>query len=257
VVPVATTHGCPAAIIGQTGSVHSWDISTGVDGPGTRLVVFLSGCPLRCAYCQNPDTWLRQDGVEMSLSELELLMRRYKPFISTAGGGFTVSGGEPLQQAKFTEELIEAASAAGLHTALDTSGFLGRHASDALLDATDLVLLDIKAGSDETHHRLTARPLRPTLDFAERLAERGNAVWVRYVLVPGLTDDPREVDQVASIAERLGNVERVDVLPFHKLGQPKWERLGRAFTLADTPTPSDELVLRVRGQFEARGLATA
>jgi pyruvate formate lyase activating enzyme len=109
--PVATKHACPGTIIGQTGSVHSWDIFTGVDGPGTRVVLFLPGCPMRCSYCQNPDTWLRHDGVEMSLSELEVLMRRYKPFISTAGGGFTVSGGGPLQQSKFTEELIEAARA--------------------------------------------------------------------------------------------------------------------------------------------------
>jgi pyruvate formate lyase activating enzyme len=236
-----------------TGWVHSWDLSTGVDGPGTRLVVFLSGCPLRCLYCHNPDTWCKRDGTETGLEELTGLMRRYQPFIGAAGGGVTVSGGEPLQQPAFTRALLEAAHDAGLHTALDTSGFLGRRADDALLDACDLVLLDIKAGTDARHRRLTRRPLAPTLEFAERLAERGTPVWVRYVLVPGLTDEPREVDRVAAFTAGLGNVERVDVLPFHKLGAPKYAKLGIPFPLAGTPAPSSELVRQVRARFAAGG----
>lgn len=236
-----------------TGWVHSWDLSTGVDGPGTRLVVFLSGCPLRCLYCHNPDTWCKRDGTQTDLEELAGLMRRYQPFIGCAGGGFTVSGGEPLQQPAFTRALLEAARDAGLHTALDTSGFLGRRADDGLIDACDLVLLDIKAGTEATHRRLTRRPLAPTLEFAERLAARGTPVWVRYVLVPGLTDDPREVDRVAAFTAGLGNVERVDVLPFHKLGAPKYARLGIPFPLADTPAPSEELVRQVRARFAAGG----
>jgi pyruvate formate lyase activating enzyme len=236
-----------------TGWVHSWDLSTGVDGPGTRLVVFLSGCPLRCLYCHNPDTWCRRDGTQTELEELAGLMRRYRPFIGCAGGGFTVSGGEPLQQPAFTRALLESARDAGLHTALDTSGFLGRRADDALIDACDLVLLDIKAGTEATHRRLTRRPLAPTLEFAERLAARGTPVWVRYVLVPGLTDDPREVDGVAAFTAGLGNVERVDVLPFHKLGARKYAKLGIPFPLADTPAPSEELVRQVRARFAAGG----
>ena len=236
------------------GSVHSWDLSTGVDGPGTRLVVFLSGCPLRCQYCQNPDTWRRRDGTETEATELVHLMRRYQPFIDVAGGGFTVSGGEPLQQAPFTRTLLEAAQGVGLHTALDTSGFLGRRADDDLLDATDLVLLDIKAGTDETHRRLTGRPIAPVRDFAERLAERGDRVWVRHVLVPGFTEDPGEIDNIAAFAARLGNVERVEVLPFHRLAAPKYEKLGIPMRLADTPPPSPELVARVRAQFAEYGL---
>jgi pyruvate formate lyase activating enzyme len=232
-----------------TGWVHSWDISTGVDGPGTRLVVFLSGCPLRCLYCQNPDTWCKRDGAETMLDELAGLMRRYQPFIGCAGGGFTVSGGEPLQQPAFTRALLEHAQAAGLHTALDTSGFLGRRADDALIDACDLVLLDIKAGTDAMHRRLTRRPLAPTLEFAERLAAASKPVWVRYVLVPGITDEPREVDRVAAFAGALGNVERVDVLPFHKLGSPKYAELGIPFPLAGTPTPSAEDITRARARF--------
>jgi pyruvate formate lyase activating enzyme len=253
----AAPSSCPAAATAETGWLHSWDISTGVDGPGTRLVVFLSGCPLRCQYCQNPDTWRRRDGTPTSLENMEALMRRYKPFIGAAGGGFTVSGGEPLQQAPFTRGLFEAARRIGLHTALDTSGFLGRRAGDDLLDLSDLVLLDIKAGTDDMHRRLTGRPLGPTLEFAERLGRRGTPVWVRYVLVPGYTDDPAEIERVAEVCERNPSIERVDVLPFHKLGESKYRRLGIPFPLADTPAASPELVRSVRSRFEARGLATS
>ncbi len=245
---------CPAVTAEQVGWVHSWDLSTGVDGPGVRLVVFTSGCPLRCLYCHNPDTWRRLDGTETPLADLEALMRRYRPFIGTAGGGFTVSGGEPLQQPAFTCALLQAAQAVGLHTALDTSGFLGRRADDALLDATDLVLLDVKAGTDRTHRRLTGRPLGPTLEFARRLADRGQAVWIRYVVVPGITDAEAEVEGVADVAASLGVVERVDVLPFHTLGGPKYEQRGLTFPLEGTSPPEPEVVAGVRARFAARGL---
>jgi pyruvate formate lyase activating enzyme len=247
---------CPEAVEAASGWVHSWDVSTGVDGPGTRMVVFLSGCPLRCVYCQNPDTWRRRDGAETLVAELEQRMRHYAPFIAASGGGFTVSGGEPLQQPAFTQALLEAAKGVGLHTALDTSGFLGRRATDDLLDATDLVLLDIKAATDATHRRVTGRPVGPTREFAERLADRGDRVWLRYVLVPGLTDDVAEVDRLAAYAGSLGNVDRVDVLPFHTLGAAKYDRLGIHFPLRDTPGPSYELTARVRQQFAAAGLVT-
>lgn len=161
---------CPAAGDGSVAWVHSWDLSVGVDGPGTRLVVFPSGCPLRCLYCQNPDTWHRADGMQTPLAEIEALLFRYRPFITAGGGGFTVSGGEPLQQPQFTRRMLQAASSARLHTAIDTCGFLGRSADDALLGATDLVLLDIRAGTDATHRRITGRPLAPTLEFARRIA---------------------------------------------------------------------------------------
>lgn len=238
-----------------TGWVHSWDLSTGVDGPGTRLVVFLSGCPLRCAYCQNPDTWCKRDGTLTKASAIEELVQRYRDFIAHAGGGLTVSGGEPLQQPAFTRNLLERAKDAELHTALDTSGFLGRRADDALLAVTDLVLLDIKAGTDALHRRLTRRPLAPTLEFAERLAAAGKPVWVRYVLVPGFTDEPREVERVARFASTLHNVERIDVLPFHRLGAAKYQRLGIPFELADVPSPTAASVLEVRERFADHGLA--
>ncbi|MFE6859297.1 pyruvate formate-lyase-activating protein [Nocardia sp. NPDC057668] len=243
-----------AALAPVTGSVHSWDISTGVDGPGTRFVAFLSGCPLRCLYCQNPDTWARGNGIRCDADDMLGEAAKYVPFITASGGGATISGGEPLQQPGFASALLRGFRELGLHTALDTSGFLGRAASDELLDATDLVLLDIKAGQPETYRRLTGRDLDPTLRFAERLAARGTPVWVRYVLVPGITDAPAEVETVARFAAGLGIVDRVDVLPFHTLGSAKWAELGRRFVLADTPAPTAAQVERARMTFREQGL---
>jgi pyruvate formate lyase activating enzyme len=241
----------------RLGFVHSWDTSIGVDGPGTRVVFFLAGCPLRCLYCENPDTWCAHAGQEMWIEEVDRLLDRYARFLSMAGGGVTLSGGEPLAQADFTRAVFQHAKARELHTALDTSGFLGHRADDRLLDATDLVLLDIKAGTDAMHRRITGRGLGPTLAFAHRLAERGQLVWVRYVLVPGYTDDVGEVDRVAETVAALGNVERVDVLPFHKLGAAKYDALGIRFPLGDNPVPTPDLVDAVRARFEAHNLVAA
>jgi pyruvate formate lyase activating enzyme len=210
---------------------------------------------MRCLYCHNPDTWL-STGPKSPATEIDDLIRRYRPFISLSGGGFTVSGGEPLQQPAFTQELVRLAKRAGLHTALDTSGFLGRRAGDELLDLTDLVLLDVKAGTDAMHRALTGRPLAPTVEFARRLAERGDTVWIRYVLVPGYTDEPAEIELVASLAEELGNVSRVEVLPFHTLGQAKYDELGIAFPLAGTEPPTAESVTAAHAVFRRHGLKT-
>ncbi|MFY1668644.1 pyruvate formate-lyase-activating protein [Plantactinospora sp. WMMB334] len=248
-----TATGAGAAL---TGAVHSWDISTGVDGPGTRLVVFLAGCPLRCRYCQNPDTWRMRPAQRTDVDALWTVVSGFTRFIRVAGGGLTVSGGEPLLQPAFTEALLRRARQTGLHTALDTSGALGDRASDALLDATDLVLLDIKSGDPRTYRRVTGGDLAPTLRFARRLAERGNRMWIRFVLVPGLTDAPANVAAVARHAAALTTVERVEVLPFHRLGAAKYAALGLRFPLADTPPPSPELLDRVRDQFRAHGLVT-
>ena len=155
-----------------TGSVHSWDLSTGVDGPGTRFVVFTAGCPLRCVYCHNPDTWFARNGRRMSAAEVLARAARYRQFIGAAGGGLTVSGGEPLLQPTFTRAILTGAKELGLHTALDTSGYLGTRADDALLDATDLVLLDIKSFDLAIARKVTGRGIGPTLAFARRLAAR-------------------------------------------------------------------------------------
>ncbi|MFS4105306.1 pyruvate formate-lyase-activating protein [Streptomyces sp. NPDC004684] len=237
-----------------TGRVHSWDLSTGVDGPGTRFVLFVSGCPLRCLYCANPDTWHMRDGRRTSVDEVMAEIGKYRAFVTGAGGGVTVTGGEPLLQPAFTGALLRRCKEAGLHTALDTSGFLGERASDKLLADTDLVLLDIKAFDVTAYRRLTGGRLAPTLSFATRLDRLGVPVHLRYVLVPGWTDDPVAVDGLGAFLAGLGNVDRVDVLPFHKLGAHKYDALGIDFPLRDTPTPTPELTERVREQFREHGL---
>jgi len=238
-----------------TGSLHSFDISTGVDGPGTRFVAFLAGCPLRCQYCHSPDTQYRRYGGLTAVDDLLTEIRRYERFLKVSGGGVTISGGEPLQQAGFTREVLRGCKDIRLHTALDTSGFLGDRADDDLLDAVDLVLLDIKSGDPRTYAEVTRTGrLEPTIRFAHRLADRGTPIWVRFVLVPGLTDDPANVDAVAAVAADVPTVERVEVLPFHRLGEQKYAALGLPFPLAGTPAPSVALLDRVRGQFRAHGL---
>ena len=237
------------------GSLHSYDLSTGVDGPGTRFVAFLAGCPLRCLYCHSPDTWYRSSGAPTTVDGLMREIRRYERFLKVTGGGVTLSGGEPLQQPAFVREVFERCHQMRLHTALDTSGFLGDRADDALLDATDLVLLDVKSGDAETYRRVTRTGrLSPTARFARRLAGRRIPIWVRFVLVPGLTDAPDNVDAVAWILAEVDTVERVEVLPFHRLGAAKYAALGLDFPLADTEPPAPALLDRVRDQFRDRGL---
>lgn len=239
---------------GLVASVHSWELVTSVDGPGTRMTLFLAGCPLRCQYCHNPDTWRQRDGELTALDDIVARLRRYLPVFRATGGGLTISGGEPLQQAAFVTRLARAATELGIHVAIDTSGNLGRAASDALLDDVSLVLLDVKSGLPDTYREVTGRDLQPTIEFGDRLAARGTPVWIRFVLVPGLTDAAENVDAVADIVARWQNVQRVEVLPFHQMGTSKWERLGIPYPLAGRPTPDAELLARVRGQFAARGL---
>ncbi len=239
-----------------TGSVHSWDLSTGVDGPGTRFVVFTAGCPLRCVYCHNPDTWSGRSGQRMSAADLLARAGRYRRFIGAAGGGLTVSGGEPLLQPAFTRAVLTGAKELGLHTALDTSGYLGARADEVLLDATDLVLLDIKAYDQAIARRVTGRGTAPTLAFARRLADRNQTVWVRYVLAPGWTDDPEDVAAVAGFTASLGNVERVDILPFHTLGAAKYAALGLPYPCGGVQPPTAGQLDRARLAFTAAGLYT-
>ena len=237
-----------------TGRIHSWDLSTGVDGPGTRFVLFLSGCPLRCLYCANPDTWHMRDGTPTTVDETMDLIGRHAAFVRAAGGGVTLTGGEPLLQHAFTAEVFHRCKELGLHTALDTSGFLGAAADDQLLADTDLVLLDIKSFDLAGYRRLTSRQLGPTLNFATRLNRLGVPTRIRYVLVPGRTDDAEAIEGLAAFVAGLDNVEQVDILPFHKLGAAKYDALGIPFPLADTPVPDADLVERVRGQFRDHGL---
>ncbi|MFI7587407.1 pyruvate formate-lyase-activating protein [Spongisporangium articulatum] len=221
-----------------------------------RLSVFLAGCPLRCQYCENPDTWLPSGGRLTPLGEVAERLWRYRDMLAATGGGLTVTGGEPLAQPAFTAALLHRARALGLHTAVDTSGFLGALASDQLLLDTDLVLLDIKSSDPDLYRRVTGQDLAPTLRFAHRLAELGRPAWVRFVLVPGLTDGEANVEGVADIVAGLPNVERVDVLGYHRLGVPKYAALGLPYRLAKTPQPTPAELDRAREIFRARGLRT-
>jgi pyruvate formate lyase activating enzyme len=240
---------------GDEASVHSWDLSTAVDGPGTRFVLFLSGCPLRCQFCQNPDTWYMRDGRRRRLDSIMEDLALYRRFLQVAGGGVTCSGGEPLLQSQFVTSFFTRAKEWELSTALDTAGLLGIRADDALLEVTDLVLLDIKSFDPVIYRRLTSKEVGPTLTFARRLAEVGQPMWIRFVLVPGFTDDPGNLAGLADFVAGLGPaVERVEILPFHKLGAPKYDALHRRFPLADNPTPTVAQVAATRAVFEARQL---
>ena len=239
---------------GELGSVHSWELVTAVDGPGTRLTVFLAGCPLRCLYCHNPDTMQMRRGEPVTADELVARIARYRGIFAVSGGGVTISGGEPLMQPAFVRTVLPKAHAMGIHTTIDASGFLGAHCTDEMLEDIDLVLLDVKSGDADTYRRLTGRDLQPTLDFGRRLAASGTEIWIRFVLVPGLTDDVANVEAVADYVATLSTVSRVEVLPFHQMGRDKWETLGMRYELDGVRPPSPELVDRVRGQFRARGL---
>lgn len=235
--------------------MHSWDISTGVDGPGARFVVFTAGCPLRCLYCENPDTWSTHRGTETTVEEVMCHIRRFAPVLRSTGGGVTLSGGEPLLQPRFTAAVLHACKAEGLGTALDTSGVLGADADDALLADADLVLLDIKSFDPALYRRVTGAALAPTLRFAQRLAALDRPTWVRFVLVPGLTDGWDNVAGLADFVAGLPNVKRVDVLAYHRLGAPKYAAMGLRYRLDGIPEPTDQQLRSVREVFASRGLA--
>ena len=239
---------------GDLGFLHSFTTGSTVDGPGVRVVAWTAGCQFRCLYCHNPDTWNMMNGHAVTLERAREELSKYHTGLKAMGGGFTLSGGEPLMQDRFAVRLFTAAKKMGIHTALDSNGFLGDRLSDEELEQIDLVLLDIKSWDRQRHRKLTGKDVGPTLDFAKRLASRKRPVWLRFVLVPGLTDDKETVQPIAKFAAGLGNVERVDVLPFHQMGRFKWKELGLDYTLNDVPLPSVDLVERTCEQFRAAGL---
>jgi pyruvate formate lyase activating enzyme len=239
---------------GDMGFLHSFTTGSAVDGPGIRVVAWTSGCQWRCLYCHNPDTWTLTNGIPVTLARAVETLRKYRHGLKVMSGGFTLSGGEPLLQDRFAVKLLAAARGMGVHTALDTNGGLGERLTDPELDAVSLFLLDIKGWDPERHRRLTGMEIAPVLAFARRLAHRKKPVWVRYVLVPGLTDHFDDIDRIAEFAASLGVVERVDVLPFHQMGRFKWKELGLKYELENTQPPSAELVERVCARFRERGL---
>jgi pyruvate formate lyase activating enzyme len=243
-----------ALATGDVGFLHSFTTGSTVDGPGVRVVAWTSGCQFRCLYCHNPDTWNMTNGIPVTLGKATEELRKYRNGLKVMAGGFTLSGGEPLMQDRFAVKLLTAAQAMGIHTALDTNGSLGTRLTDAELESIDLVLLDIKSWDAERHRQVTGMEVGPVLDFARRLAARKRPVWLRFVLVPGLTDDAENIAKIARFSGGLGNVDRVDVLPFHQMGRFKWKELKLNYALDNIQPPTSEAVEQACAWFRAEGL---
>lgn len=240
---------------GDMGFLHSYTTGSAVDGPGIRVVGWTTACMFRCRYCHNPDTWTLSNGIPVTLERAIDGVRKYATGLKAMHGGFTLSGGEPLMQDRFAVRLFAAVKGMGVHTAIETNGFFGDRLTDEELKLIDLVILDVKAFTPEQHERVAGiKDNEEVLAFARRLAELNRPMWVRYVLVPGLTDIDDEMEQLASFAASLGVVERVEILPFHQLGQYKWERLGLDYRLAATSPPTNDQVAHAVAIFRAAGL---
>lgn len=224
-----------------TARVHSVETFGTVDGPGIRYILFLQGCPLKCKYCHNRDTWDTNGGTIRELTELIDEIKRYQTYFNTSHGGVTVSGGEPLLQAKFVTELFKQLRELGIHTALDTAGSLPiNNEIKELLNNTDLVLLDIKHINDEKAKNLTGLSNKNNIAFAQYLKENNIPVWIRQVLVPGYTDSEEDLIELKKFIDSLPNVKRVELLPYHKLGEFKWENLGETYPLKNVQPPTDK-----------------
>lgn len=223
------------------GRIHSLESFGTVDGPGTRFVVFVQGCPMRCAYCHNPDTWAMSGGTLMEPSEIIGQYLKNKPFYAN-GGGLTVTGGEPLMQIDFLTELFTLAKEKGIHTCIDSSGIAFNPSSasqmaklDRLMELTDLVMLDIKHIDPEKHRELTAQPNENILKFAAYLNEKNIDMWIRHVVVPGITDDEKYLFELGYFIGQFHNLKALDVLPYHTMGEKKYQSLGIEYKLKGVP----------------------
>lgn len=239
---------------GDMGFLHSFTTGSAVDGPGMRVVAWTTGCMWRCQYCHNPDTWTMRNGIPVSVARAVEQLGKYRHGLKVMSGGVTISGGEPLMQHKFVFKVLEGAKRLGIHTAIETNGYLGAELSDTDLANLDLVLLGIKSWDPVRHKDLTGREIGPTLDFARRLAAAGKPIWVRFVLVPGLTDHADDIAGIARFAASLGNVQRVEVLPFHQMGRFKWHQLGMRYRLEEAVPPTPEAQEQACAVFRAEGL---
>lgn len=227
-----------------TGRIHSIETCGTVDGPGIRFVIFMQGCPLRCKYCHNPDTWKLGDGEEKTVEELISEIKKYKSYMKFSGGGVTVTGGEPLLQGKFIKELFKKCKEENIHTAVDTSGYIFNDITKEVLDYTDLVLLDIKSYNKKSYKYITGVELDPTLNFMEYLGKINKPVWIRYVLVPGLSDNEESIKGLSLYLSNFRNVDKIELLPFHKMGEFKWKELGYDYELSNTEEPTKEEIIK-------------
>lgn len=236
------------------GRIHSIETCGTVDGPGIRYVIFTQGCPLRCLYCHNPDCRHPKDGKEVTVDELIIDIKKYKSYMNFSGGGVTITGGEPLMQPEFITEIFCRCQELEIHTALDTSGYVNLATAKPVLNYVDLVLLDIKSFDKQTYQQVTHVSLEPTLKFARYLSKIKQPTWIRFVLVPNLTDAAKNIHGLAQFISELNNVERLEILPFHKMGEYKWEQLGYDYQLKNTPAASPELVNKAKEIFQKYGI---
>lgn len=234
------------------GRFHSVETFGAVDGPGIRYVVFLQGCPLRCLYCHNPDSWKFDGGIKISSDKIVGDIERYRNFIKR--GGVTISGGEPLAQPDFTKDIIIGCKKLGLHTAIDTAGSIEIEKSAPVIDKADMLLLDVKTADFKIFKELTgveADNLIDTLDYCEKTNKR---IWVRHVLVPKITLVDERLYQLAEFLSQYSCIERIELLPFHKMGEFKWKNLGYEYKLYDIPTPKKEEIDKAVQILHQKGL---
>ena len=242
------------------GFTHSIESFGSVDGPGIRFILFVQGCGLKCSYCHNPDSWVMKEGKEMEVDHVLSEVLKYKEFFACSGGGITVSGGEPLLQMPFVTELFKACQKHGIHTNLDTSGDLRlttearREQLRGLLKYTDMVMLDIKLMDAAGHKALTGKTNEHILELGRFISETGTPMWIRRVLVPGVTDDLTDLQQTADYISTLDAVEKIEVLPYHAMGEYKWEKMGMTYPLPGKEAPSEEAVAQAEEILQA-GLA--
>lgn len=237
-----------------TGRIHSIETFGTVDGPGIRSILFFQGCPLRCKYCHNRDTWDVKDGTEYTAEELIDNVSRYSSYWRSSGGGITASGGEATLQADFLAELFAIAKERDIHTCLDTSGFVDIEKIDKVLDNTDLVLLDIKHMNEEEAKNLTGVGIEKTLKLARHLDERNIPIWLRHVLVPGVTDSEENLSQIGELAASLNNIDRLEILPYHTMGVHKWENMGLNYELKDVRDADADDVAKAAEIIERHGV---
>jgi pyruvate formate lyase activating enzyme len=237
------------------GRIHSLETGGMVDGPGIRFVVFTQGCPLRCLYCHNPDTWKKSGGKEVTVGEIIDQAKSYKRYFQSSGGGMTITGGEPLMQPEFVKALLIEAKKEGIPTAVDSSGFGTAEARKDVLSHADLVLLDVKSINPKTFKKISGVEADSTMAALAELAELKIPVWIRHVVVPGLTDSMEDAKELARVISQYDNIEKVEILPFHKLGEFKWKELNEPYTLSETEPPSRELIEKIRDLFREKGIS--
>jgi pyruvate formate lyase activating enzyme len=241
---------------GDWGFIHSFTTGSAVDGPGVRVVGWLTGCQFRCVFCHNPDTWKLSNGTPITVERAVEQVKRYRHSLKAMKGGLTISGGEPLMQHRFVLKLFDGVRAAGIHATLETNGYLGARLTDDDFERIDLVMLGLKAFDPVLHRKLTGVDNAPVHEFARRLVAKKRPAWVRFVVVPGWTDNMEEAGRMADFVAGLGNVERVDVLPFHQMGRFKWERLGMDYKMGEASPPSVETMQKIAARFREVGLKT-